>query len=53
MSELRERLTVSSETAQFWPIGYINHDGGITFEPGREPGEHAPGKLVYIIKERK
>jgi hypothetical protein len=32
----------------FLAIGFINNDGGITWESGREPRQEQGGKLIYI-----
>lgn len=32
----------------FIAIGYIDHDGGVQWEPNKGPGDLNPGQLVYV-----
>jgi hypothetical protein len=44
----RQCFSGPEEHYPFLAIGFINNDGGITWEPGREPRPEQGGKLVYI-----
>lgn len=39
---------VTPAAHSFIGVGYVNKDGGVTWEPNKGPGDLNPGQLVYV-----